>query len=419
MANSGTPVEPPSDDFSSGQGHNSKSGQAHFDEDQMMSLVDSVLPFEACLYYQVLPLSIDATHLNLGIVNLEDTAAQDYVRRQLAFINYSLVTWPIPSDWHRQMLSKYLSHKAKTKSTASQPIPASSGVDASAQSSSSHPLTPAEEATFVVDSPTSIPQDPQPAKAVSPARDRRPSSSPKLPLSPVTSGQSQPRAMSTRSASATSPPADQTRAGASQPLALNLPDSRPMGLAAMGKLPPKALTQALLARVLRDGIGRLYFERGETTGRILWSKDGIVQAALEDLSLPLFQSVINELKRLTHLPMVNTRKSRQVEIERTYRQERVVLRFRLIASDHGEEATLQVLRGAALKFYQQQQIDQLGRDALNFAHRLQGQIDQIRDRARQTFTLEGIPETTLTTISHLLRDIDTEINQLINQHQKR
>jgi type II secretory ATPase GspE/PulE/Tfp pilus assembly ATPase PilB-like protein len=187
----------------------------------------------------------------------------------------------------------------------------------------------------------------------------------------------------------------------------------------MEKLPPKALTQALLARVLRDGIGRLYFERGETTGRILWSKDGIVQAALEELSLPLFQSVINELKRLTHLPMVNTRKSRQVEIERTYRQERVVLRFRLIASDHGEEATLQVLRGAALKFYQQQQIDQLGRDALNFAHRLQGQIDQIRDRARQTFTLEGVPETTLTTISHLLRDIDTEINQLINQHQKR
>jgi hypothetical protein len=63
--------------------------------------------------------------------------------------------------------------------------------------------------------------------------------------------------------------------------------------------------------VLTEGIGRLYLERRPTHGRVLWSKDGVVQAALTDLSSEQIQSIVNELKRLTHLPLLPTTQPKQ------------------------------------------------------------------------------------------------------------
>ncbi len=399
--------------FGSGQGsvNDLSLGQECFDFNQMTTLMDSVLPFEACLYHQIVPLSIGASHLNLGMVDPEDPLACNYVKRQIAYINYSLAKWSISSDWHRDVLSKYLSYKSKTKSRSDGQGPSGQDAHQGFHSPPSSATNSADQATFIVDDPivddaSTIPTYGGGAPSLNHAPREISISSGSHKSSPPVAGKvrhpsSQPPARPKQSA---------------DPLELNLPTaSLPVSFSAIGKLPPQQLTQALLNRVLQDGIGRLYFERRETAGRILWSKDGIVQAALSDLSLPMLQSVINEFKLFTHLPLVTATKPRQVEIERTYRKERVVLRFRLMIGTYGEEATLQVLRGAALKFYQQQQIDQLGRDALTFAHRLHSQIEEIRERSHQTFTLEGLPASTLMTLSHLLRDIDTEINHLIQK----
>ena len=85
------------------------------DLNQMFTLIDGILPFEACLYYQVLPLSIEGSRLNLGMVDPDDRGAADYVRRMLSYINCSIVSCKIPSDWHRNILSQYLSYTAKSK----------------------------------------------------------------------------------------------------------------------------------------------------------------------------------------------------------------------------------------------------------------------------------------------------------------
>ncbi|XPM56095.2 MAG: hypothetical protein EDM05_052475 [Leptolyngbya sp. IPPAS B-1204] len=45
--------------------------------DQMFVLIDGVLPFEACLYYQVLPLFLEGNQLHLGMVSPDDMAASD------------------------------------------------------------------------------------------------------------------------------------------------------------------------------------------------------------------------------------------------------------------------------------------------------------------------------------------------------
>lgn len=354
--------------------------------DQMLSLVDSILPFEACLFHQIIPLSIEAGHLNLGMVDPTDTVALDYVRRQVSYIKYSVVSCPVASDWHRQMLSKYLSYAAKVKQQKS---PLRSGQTPAWPTSP--PPASSEFATFVVDSPTDI-------TAISAASSPPPVTHPPAPP-PVPSPSKNPQAVSS-------------------PLQLDLDAvDADSGIGDIALMSPKALMQGLVQQVLREGIGRLYFERQAHGGKVLCSQDGVLQSVIDDLSLDLFQSVINELKRLTHLSLLPVTKTKQVEIERLYRQERVLLRLRIIAGPHGEEATLQVLRGAALKFYQQQQIEQLGRDALGIAQTLQQRIHAIRDRSGQSLPKDKPPTATLIAVSNMLRAMEAQINQLIQSQE--
>jgi len=170
-------------------------------------------------------------------------------------------------------------------------------------------------------------------------------------------------------------------------------------------LPPPQLLAELLGRVLIGGIGRLYFERQENSGRILWSQDGILQSVLEGLDLPVFQGAINELKMMAHLSLITVEQPRQVEIERRYLQERLLLCLRVMPGKQGEEATLQVLRGAALKFYQQQQVEKLSRDALSLAQQLQLKLDQIRQRAH----LHQSPTEALVALDRLFASLEQQM----------
>jgi type II secretory ATPase GspE/PulE/Tfp pilus assembly ATPase PilB-like protein len=173
-------------------------------------------------------------------------------------------------------------------------------------------------------------------------------------------------------------------------------------------LPPPQLLQELLGRVLIGGIGRLYFERQSGQGRILWSQDGVLQSVLEGLALTVFQGLIIELKRIFNLPLLPVVQSKQVEIERRYQQECLLLRLRVMPGTHGEEATLQVLRGVALKFYQRQQLEKLGEDALNLAQQLQRKLHEIRDRSYRC----PLPLETLPALNQQLRGLDKQLEAL-------
>ncbi|WP_017298981.1 hypothetical protein [Nodosilinea nodulosa] len=337
---------------------------------QMLSLIDSIFPFEACLYHEIIPLSVESSCLYLGMVSPTDPAALDFARRQVSFIHCSLVPLSVAADWQRNMLSKYLSHSARTKP---QPQPAN-------HLTSRLPTVADDELmTFIVDSPDDIQND-----------------------------------RIEQTAPAPRPAVVSTAVPASQPLDLTLDaDLGQIALDQFHLLPPAKLTQALLKQVLTEGIGRLYLEQRPTHGRVLWSKDGVVQAALTDLSTEQVQSIINELKRLTHLPLLPTSQPKQADIERLYKGDRVLLRLRLIVGAHGEEATLQVLRGAALKFYEQQQLRQMGEEALTVAHALQKRISNIRQQAMQTLTIETPSARTLDDLMQLLKTMEEQIEQII------
>jgi type II secretory ATPase GspE/PulE/Tfp pilus assembly ATPase PilB-like protein len=138
-----------------------------------------------------------------------------------------------------------------------------------------------------------------------------------------------------------------------------------------------------------------------------------MQSTLEGISPSLLQGVINELKGLMHLSLLTVRKTKQVEIERIYGHERILLRLRVLPGTHGEQATLQVLRGAALKFYQQQQQEKLGRDALGMAQKLQQQLEDIRRQSRSTLPMPAGEANTLPQIASLLKKMESQVQTMI------
>jgi type II secretory ATPase GspE/PulE/Tfp pilus assembly ATPase PilB-like protein len=180
----------------------------------------------------------------------------------------------------------------------------------------------------------------------------------------------------------------------------------------LATLPPAELLQEVMGRVLLGGIGRLYLERQQNQGRILWSQNGVLQSVLEGLSLETLQGVIDEFKLLTRMSLIPVQKPKQVEIERLYQKNRLLLRVRVMPGTHGEEATVQVLRGAALKFYQQQQLANLSRDALNVAQELQHKVSEIRVRTRFYPMLTADQLSILPALDQIIKSVEQQLDAL-------
>ncbi len=372
-------------------------GMEQANYDVTFRLIDGILPFEACLYHQVLPISLEGTHLNLGMVNPDDSAALDYVRRILAYMNCSLVPQPISAAKHQAVLSAYLNHIGQLK-----------------QATAKQQNTPSEnkfdqnvEPTLIVDSPENLNQ-----------RELEPSSS-QVTAPPTTSSHSYtpssqpPKDTPEKQKLKTKSPQPPTpSSGVGLPVLEVQAHHISSPVEVLATLPPKNLLQELLARVLAGGIGRLFFERHPNSGRILWSQNGVLQSVLEGLDTAVFQGVINELKLLTHLSLISVEHPKQVEIERIYQQHRLLLRLRVMPGTHGEEATLQVLRGAALKFYQQQQLENLSRDALTMAQQLQTKINEIQKRTRIDPTLTAGQLDALPALDELLKSLNQQLETL-------
>ena len=367
-----------------------QAGDAGVNVDQMIALIDSVLPFEACLFHQIIPLSLAGNQLNLGMVNPRDSVAKEYVRRQVSYINYAVVPWRIASDWHRQTLSKYLSHTAKVKQRLRQ------GRLAMVEPVVASPPLPAvqppveDRLTYVVDSPERITL--RPVEAPDGLGVQESAVAEPLPVkSPM---------------AAQSPPIPGLELGSSQATddTLDWP-----------QLPAKDLLARLLRRVLEEGISRIYFERHATTGKIVGNQDGKVESLVGAIDLPLFEAVILELKRLVRLPSGPTSRSQQGEIERIYGQEPLLLRFRFMVNGHGQEAALQIVRGSSLKLYQRQRLGHLSRETLSLAQTLQGRVHGLLEETRQRGEIDPLPAPTLHTLHHLLQSMQAEVSQLIQQ----
>lgn len=318
--------------------------------EQMFYLLENLLSFEACLYHQILPLGLAGDKLLIGMVNSEDNVAQDYVNRILSYVKYKSINQSITAESHRQVLSAYLNYKNTTKTPT--------------QASSSK-LKPAENSPKV---PESSQQ-----KSHSPQLSRQTVVNSKLPI-----------------------------------LTIPVPDEQIL-LEMLPTLPPKQFLEELLGRVIIGGIGRLYFERLPYQGRILWSESGVLQSVLEKLPLSVFQGAINELKRFANLSIATLTEPKQIETEYLYQQKRLLIRLRFMPGMYGEEATLQVLKGAALKFYQKQQVSRLSRDAVGISQQLRYKLHELQEQMLQNPNLSDEKIEALRVLNRLLSNLDNQI----------
>jgi type II secretory ATPase GspE/PulE/Tfp pilus assembly ATPase PilB-like protein len=393
------PSQPDNQDLSPPSAQSQGSDLSDRETEQMFRLIDSILPFEACLYYQFVPLCLEGRHLKLGMVTPQDPSALGYVRHILAYLNCSLKTEAIDAEEHQSLLSAYLSHTHKSSSAQKQ----------AAQNHSQRPSQPEQPPVILDESPAATDESYRHTDLVplttttSVALTQAAQLSSEIPSlerqeEEIAASDADVASVSEVSSASDTVPLLQVNA---------LYVSRPIEF--LGTLAPPQLLQELLGRVLLGGIGRLYFERQPNQGRILWSQDGVLQSVLEGLSLRTFQGVILELKRLVNLPLIPITQPKQVEIERRYQQEELLLRLRVMPGTHGEEATLQVLRGAALKFYQRQQLEKLGQDALKLAQQLQRKLSEIRARAyRNPVPLEALPA-----LNQMMEGLDKQMEALL------
>lgn len=399
--------QPQSDDEPNGQTlpSNASHSKTLHQHEQIFRLINSTLSFEACLYHQVLPLALSGNSFLLGMVNPEDTAALEYVGRIISYMNYTLEAQAIEVEFHKVVLSAYLKHteasKAVTelgcssaekshleKSSVVSPNDGCSSTEKS-QVEKTDVVSPNDKPTFILVERENLvslkanqtkTQNPSPRlRVVSQAREN------KLPTSNT---QALPHLAVQASHQSSS-------------------------VEVLLTLPPKKLLQELLGRVLEKGIGRLYFEqRSLQRGRIVYSQNGNLQCVLPDIPAQVFQELIDQLKQLTHLPHTPVKEPLQAEIERFYQKERLLLRLRVMSGKYGEQATLQVLRGEALQFYQQQQLEHLSRDTLAIASVLQSKLSQLRERTKLNASFDGERYESLTALNQLLENVEQHLENL-------
>ncbi|AKG20849.1 hypothetical protein [Calothrix sp. 336/3] len=413
-------------------------------QQQTFHLIESILSFEACLYHQIIPFVIEDNKLVLGIVNLQDTAALEYVERISSYINCTMVTEEISGETHRQILSEYLNYKNQPASdfpdaastedrkdsagvVAQTPVPGNLETEENSSLDSADDQSPHYNDGAVVETPASVnaelEQNSPTAQTSLPEKNfvsiEEPEDKTKLYTSPTQIPLPPPEQQNAHRVTAKNH-SEKNQQQINEAATLNNLTILPIlhreqfsPTEVLLNLPPRKLLEELLGRVLVGGIGRLYLERRPYSGRILWSENGVLQSVLEEVPLSVFQGVLNELKRFGSLPMTTIAEPKQIEKECLYEQDRLLLRLRVMVGMYGEEATLQVLRGAALKFYQQQQLARLSRDALSISQQLNYKLHELQERLRlNRQQASSSQQETFAVLNQLLTNLDYQIKKL-------
>jgi type II secretory ATPase GspE/PulE/Tfp pilus assembly ATPase PilB-like protein len=363
--------------------------------EQVFYLIDNLLSFEACLYHQVAPFGMEGNQLLLGMVHPQDSQALDYVNRIVSYLNSTLVAEEISTETHRRILSDYLNYKNTFRPDSQQP------------DHHSQELVSQNSKTTIIDQIIAS------ATATSP--------SPEQSFISSTHAHNRGQAQQTRNFAPNvnpplnlEPPEDPSKLELFNKLTvlqIHCPEEV-IPVENLASLPPKKLLEELLTRVLSGGIGRLYLERQPYQGRIFWSDNGVMQSVLENLPLSVFQGVLNQLKTLASLPVSKLSEPKQVEKECLYQNQRLLLRLRFIPGTYGEEATLQVLRGSALKFYQQQQLARLSRDACVISQQLSLKLHELQERMILNSNLKGEQLACVIALNKLIQNLDHQIKIL-------
>jgi hypothetical protein len=165
--------------------------------------------------------------------------------------------------------------------------------------------------------------------------------------------------------------------------------------------------QKLLEQAFQYHSEYITLTRYSDRGGIVTEKDNSVQSSLDRVPLPIFCSLIDEIKRMAKLPQNTSTHPQKLVLERFSEQERILLRLEFSIQQQLDTVAIQILRGLALKTYEQQQMDRVSAQALELAKQLEKTLRKIQacfDSAELT-NLQEL-QTIHSRISHQLRLLD-------------
>ncbi len=377
---------------------------------QIFDLLESLLSLEVCLHYQVLPLKLENTRLVLGMVYPEDDNALDYVNRMVSYLNCTIDVQAIAVSTHQEILSAYLRYQNTTTDT-------SQTQQTEIIKETEYPSIFTNIEAYLDDSQQEPIQTNDPSEADSEVDIAAIASivneNPHI-TTPTTQVDTEVTQLQGDSIALQSSTIGKTR----QKLPKNLPvlslpfaeELHPINI--LSTLPAKQLLAELLSRVVACGIGRLYLKRQPYEGKIIWSNNGTPQGVLEKLSLSTYQGVLNQLKRFGSFSLTTAKEIKQMEKEYLHQNNSLLIRLRIMPGQHGEEATLQVLKGTALKFYRQKQIERLSNESLKMTQRLSHKLHQLQNRLTLNSNANSEKLTALHQLDKLIDNLDYQIKIL-------
>ena len=331
--------------------------------EETFKIIESIINLKLCQYHQILPINVKNRTLTLAMVNAEDKSILEHIKTIIKPYNYTLNIQNIDQQTHQIIISSYLkSH---------QPI-------LSQKKFLYEDKTHIEIPNQTKNKPSEIKnqQHHNLSKTSSDLSSKIQNKLKDLKDNINISGKNKHNLDNSKS-----PITDITNLPRSSSAILNI-DAHYLSAPPefLVTLSPPQIWRELLARILMSGIGRLYFEKKADYGRILWSQNGVLQFSINKISTITFCDILNEIKKMVHLPLIQINKLTKVEIEKYYNNERLLFRLRLNIGEYGEEGNLQVLRGKALIFYQQRQMNDMANQALEIAQKLERKLRLIRAR---------------------------------------
>lgn len=326
-------------------------------KEQIFEIIDSIISIESCLHYQFLPLALKDNILTLGMIHPEDRNGYNFIYPIATSLNYTLEIIKLDSQTHQLILAAYL----KRDLTAAKNNHLEQKIQSDLPKKSSN-LT-LNSAPTLIDTPNNSSYNHQTPNL----HDRETLIvDPQEEITPDNNSSSPDGFFSSSPEIFSSEPQIIDSSNSLEVKAQHINES----IDTLSALPPNQLWQELLARILEGGIGRLYLERHPYYGRIIWSRDGIVQSSLEEVEIAVFNHIIQEIKLVGKQPLTPIKKNKKVAVEKFYNQERILLRIEFFMNQYGEEITVQILRDKALKFYEQRQAKRMMDQALSLSYKL-------------------------------------------------
>ena len=136
--------------------------------------------------------------------------------------------------------------------------------------------------------------------------------------------------------------------------------------------------QNLLEQAFKHHSEEIILTRHSDRGSVISQKDRLSQSALENVALPIFCSLIDEIKRMAKIPLDLSNHPKKVVLERFYQEERILLRTEFTVKEEKEVVIVQILRNKNLIAYEQKQMDKVSDQALYLARQLEKTLRKIQ-----------------------------------------